>query len=479
MIKELTTIWRGANPSGATAGFCHVPITEDGTIVGVQVLSKDPISGGAAPLTVSKNGVNVPGLAMLMSNASDNVSAGFPVTDPVSIAVVKGDDIVLNLTSNMLISPVTFTVFVDDGVDEAQTIRDTLLTGISLVSTAAVTAGNKIIEAAGRLQAQINVIFASLNNKFNTSDVDTDGAAAANSDAKVMSQKAVRTYVSNNSGASLPAGDLNSATNKVEKVQGRTVYVPVNSPLGETFTGNVYSTAMWSKHASISVQNNRLEWLANVGNTFQSVQTDLNFTGKFISFQPVIGTGDGAIKIFQGSSHITAYLNGNDATPNVSLEVNNFNSAVFSQTVNVSKANMAYVRIREAANIWYLDTSADGTTWTQRIVSSGTTWAGTKTAVRVQFYSTGTGFVLDNINSDIAVTDPLTDGSSIIWSAANSRFETKTPAEQAAIIRPNLFTTVPATAASTGTAGQMAYDANYFYICTAANTWKRVAIATF
>jgi hypothetical protein len=207
MIKELTTIWRGANPSGATAGFCHVPITEDGTIVGVQVLSKDPISGGAAPLTVSKNGVNVPGLAMLMSNASDNVSAGFPVTDPVSIAVVKGDDIVLNLTSNTLISPVTFTVFVDDGVDEAQTIRDTLLTGISFVSTAAVTAGNKIIEAAGRLQAQINVIFASLNNKFNTSDIDTDGTLAANSDTKVASQKAVRTYVAANSGGTSSVPD--------------------------------------------------------------------------------------------------------------------------------------------------------------------------------------------------------------------------------------------------------------------------------
>jgi hypothetical protein len=116
--------------------------------------------------------------------------------------VVKGDDIVLNLTSNMLISPVTFTVFVDDGVDEAQTIRDTLLTGISFVSTAAVTAGNKIIEAVGQLQAQINVIFASLNNKFNTSDIDTDGALTANSDSKVASQKAVRIYVAANAGGS-------------------------------------------------------------------------------------------------------------------------------------------------------------------------------------------------------------------------------------------------------------------------------------
>tara|TARA_R110000868_G_scaffold69515_1_gene204573 strand:- start:916 stop:2790 length:1875 start_codon:yes stop_codon:yes gene_type:complete len=37
----------------------------------------------------------------------------------------------------------------------------------------------------------------------------------------------------------------------------------------------------------------------------------------------------------------------------------------------------------------------------------------------------------------------------------------------------------PASAAAAGTAGQIAYDANYIYICTAANTWKRVAIATW
>jgi hypothetical protein len=36
---------------------------------------------------------------------------------------------------------------------------------------------------------------------------------------------------------------------------------------------------------------------------------------------------------------------------------------------------------------------------------------------------------------------------------------------------------VPASATATGTAGQVAYDASYVYVCTAANTWKRAAIA--
>lgn len=39
--------------------------------------------------------------------------------------------------------------------------------------------------------------------------------------------------------------------------------------------------------------------------------------------------------------------------------------------------------------------------------------------------------------------------------------------------------TVPANAAATGTAGEIAWDAGFVYVCTATNTWKRVAIATW
>jgi hypothetical protein len=39
--------------------------------------------------------------------------------------------------------------------------------------------------------------------------------------------------------------------------------------------------------------------------------------------------------------------------------------------------------------------------------------------------------------------------------------------------------TAPATAGATGTAGDVRYNADYIYVCTSANTWKRVAIATW
>lgn len=40
-------------------------------------------------------------------------------------------------------------------------------------------------------------------------------------------------------------------------------------------------------------------------------------------------------------------------------------------------------------------------------------------------------------------------------------------------------TLVPASASATGSQGQIAWDTSYIYVCTATNTWKRVAIATW
>jgi hypothetical protein len=37
----------------------------------------------------------------------------------------------------------------------------------------------------------------------------------------------------------------------------------------------------------------------------------------------------------------------------------------------------------------------------------------------------------------------------------------------------------PASATDTGSAGEICWDANYIYVCTATNTWKRTAIATW
>jgi hypothetical protein len=52
---------------------------------------------------------------------------------------------------------------------------------------------------------------------------------------------------------------------------------------------------------------------------------------------------------------------------------------------------------------------------------------------------------------------------------------------QDTLFQGGLYTTpdTPASASASGTAGQISVDANYIYVCTATNTWKRVAIATW
>ena len=42
-----------------------------------------------------------------------------------------------------------------------------------------------------------------------------------------------------------------------------------------------------------------------------------------------------------------------------------------------------------------------------------------------------------------------------------------------------IATKTPSSASDTGTTGTIAWDSSYIYICTATDTWKRVAIATW
>ena len=47
------------------------------------------------------------------------------------------------------------------------------------------------------------------------------------------------------------------------------------------------------------------------------------------------------------------------------------------------------------------------------------------------------------------------------------------------LVSPRISGTVPASASATGVAGTVVTDSDYIYVCTATDTWKRVAIATW
>ena len=63
--------------------------------------------------------------------------------------------------------------------------------------------------------------------------------------------------------------------------------------------------------------------------------------------------------------------------------------------------------------------------------------------------------------------------------SATATVVTVTGTVAATLISGPISSAPPATASSTGVAGTITYDSSYIYICTATNTWKRVAVATW
>lgn len=157
----------------------------------------------------------------------------------------------------------------------------------------------------------------------------------------------------------------------------------------------------------------------------------------------------------------------------------------------------------------FLTGNAAGTAWQQRNAAAARTLLGLGTGSAVTFGSlTTTSFVRpasvqvkNSLNSSEFFSIMNTDGDVQFWTQfEESSFQIRLPttgSEADATLRFNsitanrnydfpdasgtvaTFTSVPANASATGSAGQMAYDSSYLYICTATNTWRRIAHSTW
>jgi hypothetical protein len=88
----------------------------------------------------------------------------------------------------------------------------------------------------------------------------------------------------------------------------------------------------------------------------------------------------------------------------------------------------------------------------------------------------GTGL---NVTSDATIGGTLTLGSTSI---STSGINTGTILSTGTVAASFLATDpsgAPLSASAAGILGQIVADANYIYVCTATDTWKRVAIATW
>lgn len=144
------------------------------------------------------------------------------------------------------------------------------------------------------------------------------------------------------------------------------------------------------------------------------------------------------------TAKFTTYLN----LPETSLTTGDFTSSATGISLSTTRQVIGGALSLSMTTGYSIPTTASQTNWTSayndKINSMAVTGTTTKTITLTQQDG---GTVTANF-TDISGT------GGIVWSS------------------------VPATKTSTGTAGDIAYDANYLYICTATNTWKRTLLST-
>ena len=119
--------------------------------------------------------------------------------------------------------------------------------------------------------------------------------------------------------------------------------------------------------------------------------------------------------------------------------------------------------------IW--DNTNDNWTFNQSVnISSGLSYKVNNTTV-LQAYGASQIFYG---NSSSAFSTLTVGASTIVGRKSSGEISALTAAEVMGI----LWQSVPGTKTSTGTAGWIAKDSNFLYICVATDTWVRIAMAT-
>jgi hypothetical protein len=107
------------------------------------------------------------------------------------------------------------------------------------------------------------------------------------------------------------------------------------------------------------------------------------------------------------------------------------------------------------------------------------------TSVLARFLEDGTGMILPGSSGDIQISaapDSSEYNFSVNATGVLSLFGSAGATLGLRLFDGKFWITnpeTPASAAAAGEAGQIAWDANFVYVCVATNTWKRVAIATW
>jgi hypothetical protein len=177
-------------------------------------------------------------------------------------------------------------------------------------------------------------------------------------------------------------------------------------------------------------------------------------------------------------ANVTAAKLASDSVTTVKILDNNVTTAKIADDAittvkildsNVTASKLATDSVSTAkiidANVTAAKLAADSVT-TAKILNSNVTLA------KLQDIATGT--ILANFTGSTGAPTAYATSSVI-----TNFLQAATAAEARGDIGALGWSTAPTTATDTGTAGQIAYDVDYFYICVATDTWVRVPIATW
>ena len=150
-----------------------------------------------------------------------------------------------------------------------------------------------------------------------------------------------------------------------------------------------------------------------------------------------------------------------------------------------------------ATKTFVVDTNANlsltGTVTTSGLIAGGLTYPTTNGTNGQVLTSDGAGNVTwqdstggGGASVTISDTPPAASPGDLWWESDTGRLKIRyqdTDSTQwvdvAPPLAPSLSSNAPATASSTGSAGDIRYDSGYVYICVATDTWKRAALATW